>query len=83
MVLIGHHIPDANSRNPEAGAASVIFNATRRKNRRHGIIAAAREVCNATWRIRFSVREYEVPPEPSELSGTPECFRQKLVLLLM
>jgi len=51
MVRIRHHIPDAKYRKPDAGAASVIYNATRRKNKRHGIIAAAREVCNATRRL--------------------------------
>jgi hypothetical protein len=34
-----------------AAAATVIYNATRRKNKRHGIIAASREVCNATRRL--------------------------------
>jgi hypothetical protein len=51
MVRICHHIPDAKYRKPDAGAASVKYNATRRKNKRHGIIAAAREVCNATGRV--------------------------------
>jgi hypothetical protein len=51
MVRIRHHIPDAKQRKPDAGAASVIYNATRCKNKRHGIIAAAREVCNATRRL--------------------------------
>jgi hypothetical protein len=51
MVRICHHIPDAKYKKPDTGAASVIYNATRRKNRRHGIIAAAREVCNATRRL--------------------------------
>jgi hypothetical protein len=48
MVRISHHIPDQKYKKPDAGAASIIYNATRRKNMRHGIIAAAREVCNAT-----------------------------------
>jgi hypothetical protein len=51
MVRIRYHIPDSKYRKPEAGAASVIYYATRRKNMRHGIIAAAREVCNATRRL--------------------------------
>jgi len=51
MVCICHHIPDAKSMKPDTGAASVIYNATRRKNTRHGIIAAAREVWNATRRL--------------------------------
>jgi hypothetical protein len=51
MVRIRHHIPDADYSKPDDGAASVIFIATRRKNTRHGIIAAAREVCNATCRL--------------------------------
>jgi hypothetical protein len=51
MVRICHHIPDANQRKPDAGAASILYNATHRKNTRHGIIAAAREVCKATCRL--------------------------------
>jgi hypothetical protein len=51
MVGIRHHIPDAKYRKPDAGAASVIYNATRRKNKRHGTVAAAKEVCNATRRV--------------------------------
>jgi pyridoxal biosynthesis lyase PdxS len=50
MVRIRHHIADAKERKPDAGVASVIYNATRRKNMRHGIIATAREVSNATRR---------------------------------
>jgi hypothetical protein len=50
MVRI-HHIPDKMKRKPDAGAARVIYNTARRKNRRHGIIAAARDVCNATGRV--------------------------------
>jgi len=46
MVHIRHHIPDTKYRKPDARAASVIYNATRRKNKRHGIIAAGREVWN-------------------------------------
>jgi hypothetical protein len=30
------------------GVVSVIYNVMRRKNKRHGIIAGRREVCNAT-----------------------------------
>jgi hypothetical protein len=51
MVHIRHQILDAKERKPEAGVASVIYNAMLRKNRRHGIIAAAREVCNETCRL--------------------------------
>jgi len=51
MVRIRHHVPDAKSRKPDAGVASVIYNATCRKNKRDGIIAAGREVCNATRRL--------------------------------
>jgi len=32
----------------DAGAASVIYNMMLHMNERHGIIAAAREICNAT-----------------------------------
>jgi len=42
-----------------------------------------RPVAWATGGIWFSVRGYEVPPEPSETSGTPGRFRWKLGLLLM
>jgi len=83
MVCICHHILDAEYRKPDAGAASVIYNAMHRKNRRHGTIAAARDVCNAIRRVWFSVRGYQVLSEPSEPSGTPGCFRRKLELLLM
>jgi pyridoxal biosynthesis lyase PdxS len=48
MVRIRHQNADAKYRKPDAGAASIIYNATRRKNMSHGIIAAARDVCNAT-----------------------------------
>jgi hypothetical protein len=51
MVRIRHHNPDAKCRKPDTGAASVIYYAMCRKNKRHGIIAAAREVCNATGRV--------------------------------
>jgi len=51
MVRIPHHIPDAKERKPDAGAASKIYNVTSRKNKRHGMIAAAREVCNTTRRL--------------------------------
>jgi len=37
----------------------------------------------ATGSVYFSIRGYEVPSEPSELSGTPGCVRWKLGLLLM
>jgi hypothetical protein len=33
--------------------------------------------------VKFCVRGYEVPSEPSELSRTPRCFRRKQGLLLM
>jgi hypothetical protein len=48
MVHMPHHIPDAKQWKPDAGAASVIYNATRRNNKRHGIIADTSEACNAT-----------------------------------
>jgi len=51
MVHIRHHFPDVKKRKPDTGAASVIYKATRRRNKRHGIIAAAREVCTATRRL--------------------------------
>jgi pyridoxal biosynthesis lyase PdxS len=51
MVRIRHHIPDAKYRKPDTVAASVIYNATCQKNKRHGIIAAAWEVCNASRRL--------------------------------
>jgi hypothetical protein len=51
MVHIRHQILDAKKRKPEAGAASVIYNAMLRKNRRNGIIGSAREVCNETCRL--------------------------------
>jgi hypothetical protein len=51
MVRIRHHIPDAKQRKPDTAPASVIYNAARRRNKRYGIIAAAREVCNATRRL--------------------------------
>jgi len=44
---------------------------------------ATRPVAWAMGRVSFSVRGYEVPPELSEPSGTPGCFRLKLELLLM
>ena len=37
----------------------------------------------ATGGIWFSIRGYEVTPEPSEPSRTPGCFRRTLGLLLM
>jgi hypothetical protein len=43
---ICHNIPDANYKKLDAGAGSVIYNAAHRKNRRYGITAAARVVCN-------------------------------------
>jgi hypothetical protein len=51
MVHIRHHIPDAKQWKPEAGEASVIYNAMHRRNKRQGIIATTREVCNATSRL--------------------------------
>jgi hypothetical protein len=51
MVRIRHHIPDAKQRKPDARPASVIYYTTRRKIKRCGIIAAAREVCNVTRRL--------------------------------
>jgi hypothetical protein len=48
MVRIHYHSPDAKERKPDAGATSVIYKAMRRKNKRHGIIASGREVCNST-----------------------------------
>jgi len=48
MVRIRNDIRDVKNRKPDDRAASVIFNATHRKNRRHGIIAAAREVLNTS-----------------------------------
>ena len=51
MVCIRHDIPDAKWRKPDAGAASVIYNALHCRNKRHGKIAAAKEVCNATRRV--------------------------------
>jgi hypothetical protein len=51
MVRIRQHIPEAKQRKPDAGAASIIYNAPCCKNKRHGIIAAALEVCNATDRL--------------------------------
>jgi hypothetical protein len=51
MVRIRHHIPEAKERKPDTEAASVIYNATRRQTKRHGIRAATRVVCNATRRL--------------------------------
>jgi len=51
IVHITHRIVDAKSRKPDTRAASVIYNAMRRKNMRHGLIAAARVVCNVTRRL--------------------------------
>jgi hypothetical protein len=48
MVRIRQHILDVKERKPDARAASAIYNTTRCKYKRHGIIAAAREVCNMT-----------------------------------
>jgi hypothetical protein len=46
---------------PDAGVASVMYNATHCNNKRHGILIAAREVCNATRRLgdglRLSLRQ--------------------------
>jgi hypothetical protein len=41
---------------PDAAAASVIYNATHCKIKRHGIIAATREVGNATGRLGHGSR---------------------------
>jgi len=57
MVRICHHIPDAKWRKPDAGAVSIIYNATHRKNKTHVIIAAAREVSNATRRLGDGCRQ--------------------------
>jgi len=51
MMHIRHHIPDAKYRKPDARAASVLLNVTRRKIKRHGIIATAGEVWDATRRL--------------------------------
>jgi len=51
MVRIRHYSPDTKYTKPDAGVASGIYNSTRRKNMRHGIIASAKEVCNATRRL--------------------------------
>jgi hypothetical protein len=51
VVHIRHHILDGKYRQPHPGGARVIYKTTYRKNRRHGIIAATREVCNATCRL--------------------------------
>jgi hypothetical protein len=51
MERIRHHIPDAKYRKPDAGAVSITYNTTCCNNQRHGIIAAAREVCNATGHL--------------------------------
>jgi len=37
--------------NLDAGAASVTYTATRRKNKRHGIMSIAKEVYNTTRRL--------------------------------
>jgi hypothetical protein len=46
MVCIHHNIRDAKQRKPDARAVSVMYNATCRHNKRHDIIAAAREGCH-------------------------------------
>ena len=73
------YIPDGKEMKPDAGVASVhrvIYNATLRKNKKHGIIAAARAVCNATCllcdesyllhcqRVRDSVRAIRAARNP-------------------
>jgi hypothetical protein len=83
MVRIRHHIRDAKYTMPDAVAASVIYNTTRHQNKSHGIIAAAREVCNTTCCVWFSVRVYEVPSEQSGPSETPGCTWRKLGLLVI
>jgi len=47
MVRIRPDIPDAMYKKPDAWLARVIYNAMRRKNKRHCIIAAAWELCYA------------------------------------
>jgi len=42
-----------------------------------------RPVAWVTGHVWFTIRGYEVPSEPSGLSGTPGCFWRKLGLLLM
>jgi len=49
----------------------------------HGGDDVTRPVAWPTGNVKFSVRGYKVPSEPSEPSGTPGCFRRKLGLLLM
>jgi hypothetical protein len=51
MVCIYHHIPDAKKWKPDTGAVSVMHHVTHHKNKRHGIIAAAREVRSATHHV--------------------------------
>jgi metal-dependent amidase/aminoacylase/carboxypeptidase family protein len=51
MVRICHDILETKQRKPDAGASSVIYNTTFLKNKGHGIIAATREVYNATRRL--------------------------------
>ena len=40
-------------------------------------------IARGTGSVKFSVRGYEVPSEPSELSGTPRWFWRKLQFSLM
>jgi hypothetical protein len=51
MVGIHHHIPEAKYRKPHTSIGSVIYKAIGRNNKRHGIIAATREVYKATCRL--------------------------------
>jgi hypothetical protein len=51
MVRIRHHIPDTKKRKPDPGVVSIIYNLTNHKNKRHGIIAGAREVWNVPHHI--------------------------------
>jgi len=51
IVRIRHQYPDAKYRKPYTGVARVIYNAERCENNTHGIIAARRDVWNATRRL--------------------------------
>jgi hypothetical protein len=61
----------------------LMYNATHRKNARHGKMAAARDLGNATHCIWCSVRGCEVPSELSGPSEIPRCSWRELGLLLM
>jgi hypothetical protein len=71
MVRIRHHNLDAKYWKPDAGAASVIYNATCRKNTRHGILAVAREVWNVTH--RFGNGMHLIPRH--RVRGSARAFR--------